>query len=78
MMTINQQLTLRQFSKKYPTYNLNAMMRRRYDELMDAKAFNKWFANQRLRQEGEDSANAMGRMTEAVKSQSSAAALGGR
>ena len=35
----NEQLMLRQFWKKHPTYNLNAMMRRRYEELMDAKAF---------------------------------------
>ena len=35
----NEQLMLRQFWKKHPTYNLNAMMQRRYEELMDAKAF---------------------------------------
>ena len=62
----NEQLTLRQFWKKHPTYNLNAMMRRRYEELMDAKAFNEWVANRRLKQEGEDYADAMGRVTEAV------------
>ena len=52
---------LRQFWKKHPTYNLNAMMRRRYEELMDAKAFNEWVANRRL-----EYADAMGRVTEAV------------
>ena len=57
---------LRQFWKKHPTYNLNAMMRRRYEELMDAKAFNEWIANPRLKQEGEEYADAMGRVTEAV------------
>ena len=46
MMSIeprNEQQMLRQFWKKYPTYNLNALMRRRYEEVMDAKAF--CFAN---------------------------------
>eukprot|EP00439_Symbiodinium_sp_Y106_P048954 s7423_g6.t1 len=62
----NEQLMLRQFWKKHPTYNLNAMMRRRYEELMDAKAFNEWLANRRLKQEGEEYADAMGRVTEAV------------
>ena len=62
----NEQLMLRQIWKKHPTYNLNAMMRRRYEELMDAKAFNQWLADRRLKQEGEDYADAMGRVTEAV------------
>ena len=42
MMSIeprNEQQMLRQFWKKYPTYNLNALMRKRYEELMDARAF---------------------------------------
>ena len=69
---------LRLFWKKHPTYNLNAMMRRRYEELMDAKAFNQWLADRRLKQEGEDYADAMGRVTGSRESQSSAAALGGR
>ena len=33
---------------------------------MDAKAFNEWLANRRLKQEGEEYADAMGRVTEAV------------
>ena len=41
------------------------MMRQRY-ELMDVKAFNEWFADRRLKQEGEEYADAMGRVTEAV------------
>ena len=61
----NEQLMLRQFWKKHPTYNLNALLRRRCEELMDAKAFNEWVANRRLKQEGEDYADAMGRVTEA-------------
>ena len=42
MMSIeprNEQLMLRQFRKAYPSYNLNALMRKRYEELMDARAF---------------------------------------
>ncbi|CAE7381591.1 unnamed protein product, partial [Symbiodinium microadriaticum] len=69
MMSIeprNEQQMLRQFWKKYPSYNLNALMRKRYEELMDAKAFNEWVANRRLKQEGEDYADAMGRAAEAV------------
>ena len=33
---------------------------------MDAKAFNHWLADRRLKQEGEEYADAMGRMAEAV------------
>ena len=35
----NEQLMLRQFRKAYPSYKLNALMRKRYEELMDARAF---------------------------------------
>ena len=62
----NEQQMLRQFWKKYPTYNLNAMMRKRYEELMDAKAFNEWLQNRQLKQQGEEYADAMGRMAETV------------
>ena len=34
--------------------------------MLDAKAFNEWLANGRLKQEGEEYADAMGRVTEAV------------
>ena len=53
---------LRQFWKKYPTYNLNALMRKRYEELM----VNEWLQNRQLKRRGEEYADAMGRMTEAV------------
>ena len=62
----NEQQMLRQFWKKYPTYNLNAMMRKRYEELMDARAFNEWLQNRQLKRQGEEYADAMGRVTEAV------------
>ena len=57
---------LRQFWKKFPSYNLNSLMRKRYEELMDAKAFNEWLSNRQLKQEGEAYADPMGRLTEAV------------
>ena len=59
----NEQLMLRQFWKKHPTYNLNALMRKRYEE---AKAFNEWLQNRQLKQQGEEYLDAMGRMAEAV------------
>ncbi|OLP94936.1 hypothetical protein AK812_SmicGene22989 [Symbiodinium microadriaticum] len=59
-------LMLRQFWKKFPSYNLNSLMRKRYEELMDAKAFNEWLSNRQLKQEGEAYADPMGRLTEAV------------
>ena len=64
MMSIEQML--RQFWKKYPTYNLNALMRKRYEELMDARAFNEWLQNRQLKRQGEENADAMGRMAETV------------
>ena len=42
MMSIeprNEQLMLRQFWQKYPNYNLNALMHKRYEDLMEARAF---------------------------------------
>ena len=62
----NEQQMLRQFWKKYPTYNLNALIRKRYEELMDARAFNEWLQNRQLKQQGEEYADAMGRMAKTV------------
>ena len=62
----NEQQMLRQFWKKYPSYNLNALMHKRYEELMDARAFNEWVQNRRLKQQGEEYLDAMGRMAETV------------
>ncbi|CAE7531891.1 unnamed protein product, partial [Symbiodinium pilosum] len=47
-------------------YNLNAMMRKRYEELMDARAFNEWLQNRQLKRQGEEYADVMGRMAEMV------------
>ena len=62
----NEQQMLRQFWKKYPTYNLDTMMRKRYEELMDARAFNEWLQNRQLRRQGEEYLDAMGRIAETV------------
>ena len=81
MMSIeprNEQQMLRQFWKKYPTYNLNALMRKRYEELMDARAFNEWLQNRQLKRQGEEYADAMGRMAETVKTQNPPAPVGRR
>ena len=62
----NEPQMLRQFSKMYPSYNLNPLLRRRHQQLVEAQAFNAWLANRRLQQEGETYADELGRMTEAV------------
>ena len=53
---------LQQFWKKYPAYNLNPLMRKRYEELMDARAFNEFLSDRRLRggRESRASAAALG------------------
>ena len=50
----------------YPSYNLNPLLRRRHQQLVEARALNEWLANRRLQQEGETYADEIGRMTEAV------------
>ena len=62
----NEPQMLRQFSKMYPSYNLNPLLRRRHQQLVEAQALNEWLSNRRLRQEGETYADELGRMTEAV------------
>ena len=49
----NEPQMLRQFSKMYPSYNLNPLLRRRHQQLVEAQAFNQWLSDRRLRQEGE-------------------------
>ena len=41
-------------------------MRRRYEEVMDARAFNEWLQNRQLKRQGEEYADAMARMAETV------------
>ena len=62
----NEPLMLRQFSRMYPSYNLNPLLRRRHQQLVEAQAFNEWLSNRRLQQEGATYADELGRMTEAV------------
>ena len=62
----NEPQMLRQFQKMYPSYNLNPLLRRRHQQLVEARALNEWISNRRLQQEGETYADEIGRMTEAV------------
>ena len=62
----NEPQMLRQFSRIYPSFNLNPLLRRRHQQLVEAQAFNEWLSQRRLRQEGESYADEIGRMTEAV------------
>ena len=62
----NEPQMLRQFQKMYPSYNLYPLLRRRHQQLVEARALNDWLANRRLQQEGEAYADEFGRMTEAV------------
>ena len=71
----NEPQMLRQFSKMYPSYNLNPLLRRRHQQLVEAQAFNQWLSDRRLRQDGETYADELGRMTEAVKPADPAIAL---
>ncbi|OLP82162.1 hypothetical protein AK812_SmicGene37208 [Symbiodinium microadriaticum] len=66
-MERNEPQMLRQFSKMYPSYNLNPLLRSRHQQLVEAQAFNQWLSDRRLRQDGETYyADELGRMTEAV------------
>ena len=62
----NEPQMLRQFSRMYPSYNLNPLLRRRHQRLVEAQAFNEWLSNRRLQQNGQTYTNELGRMTEAV------------
>ena len=62
----NEPQMLRQFSRLYPSFNLNPLLRRRQQQLVEAQAFNAWLSNRRLQQEGESYTDELGRMTEAV------------
>ena len=62
----NEPQMLRQFHKMYPSYNINPLLRRRHQDLVEAQSFNQWLSDRRLRQEGESYADELGRMTEAV------------
>ena len=55
----NEPQMLRQFSRMYPSYNLNPLLGGSGIQPI-------WLSNRRLRQEGESYADELGRMTEAV------------
>jgi hypothetical protein len=57
---------LRQFKKTCPSYRLDGLMRKRYEELADAQAFNKWLSDRRLRSEGAQYADDVNRAQEVV------------
>ena len=63
----NEPQMLRQLQKMYPSYNLNPLMRRRHQQLVEAQAFNQWLANRRLQQEGETYADEIGRIAAKVR-----------
>ena len=62
----NEPQMLRQFSKMYPSFNINPLLRRRQQQLVEAQAFNEWISNRRLQQDGQAYTDELGRMTEAV------------
>ena len=62
----NEPQMLRQFSKLYPSFNINPLLRRRQQQLVEAQAFNEWLSNRRLQQDGQAYTDELGRMTEAV------------
>ena len=49
----NEPHMLRQFHKMYPSYNINPLLRKRHQDLVEAQSFNQWLSDRRLRQEGE-------------------------
>ena len=71
----NEPQMLRQFSKMYPSFNINPLLRRRQQQLVEAQAFNEWISNRRLQQDGQAYTDELGRMTEAVNRRIPAAAL---
>ena len=62
----NEPQMLRSFWRQYPSYNVNPLLHKRYNELLEARAFNKWLEERRTRKEGEEYTDAVGRLTEAV------------
>ena len=58
----NEPQMLRSFWKQYPSYRAQPLL---YNEL-EARAFNKWLESRRLRKEGEEYTDAVGRLTDTV------------
>ena len=62
----NEPQMLRSFWKQYPSYRVQPLLYKRYNELLEARAFNEWLENRRIRKEGEEYTDAVGRLTETV------------
>ena len=62
----NEPQMLRSFWKQYPSYRVQPLLDKRYNELLEARAFNEWLENRRLRKEGEEYTDAVGRLTDTV------------
>ena len=62
----NEPQMLRSFWKQYPSYRVQPLLYKRYNELLEARAFNEWLENRRLRKEGEEYTDAVGRLTDTV------------
>ena len=73
----NEPQMLRQFSRLYPSFNLNPLLRRRQQQLVEAQALNEWISNRRLQQDGQAYTDELGRMTEAVNRRPAAALRAG-
>ena len=57
---------LRSFWKQYPSYRVQPLLYKRYNEVLDTRAFNEWLENRRIRKEGEEYSDAVGRLTDTV------------
>ena len=57
---------LRSFWKQYPSYRVQPLLYKRYNELLEARALNEWLENRRIRKEGEEYTDAVGRLTDTV------------
>ena len=62
----NEPQMLRSFWKQYPSYRVQPLLYKRYNELLEARALNEWLENRRIRKEGEEYTDAVGRLTDTV------------
>ena len=69
----NEPRMLRWFRKTYPSYNLQPLLLKRYQELEEARAFNNWL---RQAQEGQRHLDDVSRLTEATARYPSCATRG--
>ena len=62
----NEPQMLRSFWKQYPSYRVQPLLYKRYNELLEARSLNEWLENRRIRKEGEEHTDAVGRLTDTV------------